>query len=461
MINPIIFYQMSQPTTLAKIFSRLFWMPVLLLLTQCNSGNDQSQKMDSGDPAALIHNNVHQLTEIIIYDVFTPPVASRIYAYTSLAAYEAIRYADSTQPSIAAKLNGFPAMPVPEPGKKINFPLAATRAFWTVALNVKIFSDTVLHRYEDSVEAAYKQRMPEEEYLSSMTFGEAVGKAILSRAAQDQYKETRGMAKDIGNETNGKWRPTPPDYFDGVEPHFRLLKPFSMDSTNQFRPLPPPEYSGDSTSKFYRMVREVYTVAKGLTKEEQTIAYYWDDNPFVVQHAGHMMFANKKITPGGHWMGITRIACEKSTADAVTSAKAYALTSIALFDAFISCWEAKYHYQYVRPVTMINAWLEPAWNPYLQTPPFPEYTSGHSSISGASSEVLTALFGDNVPFHDNSDSAYIGMTRDFPSFRAAAAEASISRLYGGIHYRLSLDTGLARGAMVAHNLLKKVNIDKK
>jgi PAP2 superfamily len=173
-----------------------------------------------------------------------------------------------------------------------------------------------------------------------------------------------------------------------------------------------------------------------------------------------LMFANKKITPGGHWMGIAAIACRKTNADAVKTAQAFSLTSIALLDAFISCWDAKYFYEYVRPITLINGWMNREWNSFLQTPPFPEYTSGHSTISGASSEVLTSLFGDNFAFHDNSDSAYIGMTRDFSSFRQAADEASISRLYGGIHYRLSLDTGIAHGAMVGKNLLVKTGLSK-
>jgi hypothetical protein len=159
-------------------------------------------------------------------------------------------------------------------------------------------------------------------------------------------------------------------------------------------------------------------------------------------------------------MGLAAIASKQTGADAVKTAQAYCLTSIALLDAFISCWDAKYFYEYVRPITLINGWMNREWNSYLQTPPFPEYTSGHSTISGASAEVLTSLFGDNFSFHDNSDSAYIGMTRDFSSFRQAAGEASISRLYGGIHYRLSLDSGLARGAMVGKNLLKEAGLSK-
>lgn len=419
----------------------------------------QDAKKPTINSTDVLHENQDQLTQIIIYDVFSPPVASRIYAYTSLASYEAIRFAKPGNESIAEKLNGFGKMPQPENGKQYDYTLAASKAFCTVAYNIRIFSDTVLHRYEDSLENVFKQALAEDVYSRSIAFGDTIGKTILARAKKDMYKETRGMSKYLGSDADGKWQPTPPDYFDGTEPYWRMIKPFSLDTSSQFRPMPPFPYSKDSNSLFYKMVKDVYTVNKNLSDSEKTIATYWDDNPFVTQHSGHLMFANKKITPGGHWMGITAIACRQSNADEVKTAKAYALTGIALLDGFISCWDSKFYFEYVRPVTLVESWFDNAWTPYLQTPPFPEYTAGHATISGSASTVLTSLFGDNFAFHDNCDSAYIGMTRDFTSFRQAAAEASISRLYGGIHYRASLDTSLIHGAMVGNCLLKKIGMN--
>lgn len=426
---------------------------LLVMMVSCN----QKQSFDP-DNVEILHQNEEKLTETIIYDIFSPPVASRIYAYTSLAQYEAVRFIDSSSVSFAANLKGFPALPQPESGKRYNYILAASKAFCTVAYNVKIFADTVLRVYEDSLYAGYRATLPQDVYDRSIAFGDTIGKLILSRAKKDMYKETRGMAKNLGSKDDGKWQPTPPDYLDGAEPWWSMIKPFTLDTSSQFRPMPPLAFSKDSTSPFYKMVFDVYQKGKTLTEEEKTIARYWDDNPFVMEHSGHLMFGNKKITPGGHWMGITSIACHKVNADAVKTAEAYALTSMALFDAFISCWDAKYVYNYVRPVTLINDWMEKGWNSFLQTPAFPEYTSGHSTITGAASTVLTYLFGDNFSFHDNSDSAYIGMTRDFSSFKKAAAEASISRMYGGIHYRNSLDTGLAKGALVGENVLAKLKL---
>ncbi|HTK20247.1 MAG TPA: hypothetical protein VL442_12055, partial [Mucilaginibacter sp.] len=168
------------------------------------------------DDAAVLHENEDQLTNVIIYDVFTPPVAARIYGYTALASYEAIRYADPKYNSITAQLRGFGTPPEPEKGKKYNYTLAATKAFFTVAHKVTFSVDT-LKKYEDKVFARFKDNLDEETYNRSVDFGEKIGKMILKRANVDDYPQTRGKPKYLGSSDAGKWRPTPPDYMDGVE----------------------------------------------------------------------------------------------------------------------------------------------------------------------------------------------------------------------------------------------------
>lgn len=433
---------------------------VLALLISCSVffGCTGSNVNFNPNDVEILHHNEDELTQVIIYDVFTPPVASRIYAYTSLAQYEAVKYIDPSAPSFTAKLNGFAPMPAPDANKKYNFILAGTKAFCTVAYNIKIFSVDTLKKYEDSIYALYKNALPQDVYDNSMALGDTIGKTVLKRAAKDMYKETRGMPKYLGSEDDGKWRPTAPDYSDGVEPFWNKILSMSLDSASQFRPGPPPAFSKDTSSAFYQMIKEVYTVNKNLSDSQKTVALFWDDNPFTVQHSGHLMFANKKITPGGHWMGITAIACRKTNADAVKTAEAYALTACALLDGFISCWDAKYTFEYVRPITQIDLWIDKGWSPFLQTPPFPEYTAGHATISGSASAVLTHLFGDNFAFHDTSDSAYIGMTRDFSSFTQAGKEAALSRLYGGIHYHNSINVGFEKGQLVGDNLWKRLGL---
>ena len=404
----------------------------------------------------VLVNNEDQLTQVIIYDVFTPPVASRIYVYTSLASYEAIRFAKEGTSSIAEKLNGFGKMPIPEKGKNYNYTLAATKAFFKVARNVKVFSVDSLNKYEQSIYDNYKARLDDTTYNNSVAFGDTVAGTILARAKKDGYAISRGKQKYIGSHEPGKWRPTPPDYLDGVEWCWNTMKPMVLDSAAQFKPNRPPQYDTKPGTTFYKMMKEVYDINKNLTSEQKLIAKYWDDNPFVIEHAGHMMFGNKKITPGGHWMGITAQVVKQTNADIVKTAQSFALTSIALFDGFISCWDEKYRSSYVRPVTVINELVDKNWAPLLQTPPFPEYTSGHSTITASAATVLTKLYGDNFAFEDSSDYHYIGLKRKFSSFQAAAAEASMSRVYGGIHYVLSVNTGSEQGKKVGGLVVKKL-----
>ena len=396
---------------------------------------------------------------MIIYDVFSPPVASRLYVYSSLAAYEAIRFTKDGAPSITAKLNGFGIMPQPGPDRKYNFTLAASKAFFNVVRNVKVFSVDSLKSYEESLFAHFRQTLMIPFIRIRLILVTPLQKLFWHRAKTDGYAQSRGKPKYLGSNEPGKWRPTPPDYLDGVEWCWNTMKPMILDSASQFKPAKPPAFSMDTSSVFYKSVREVYDINKNLTDEQMEIARYWDDNPLVIMHSGHMMFGNKKITPGGHWMGICAIASRQSGADAVKTAKAYALTSLALFEAFISCWDEKYRSSLIRPVTVINESFDETWMPYLQTPPFPEYPSGHSAITAASATVLSSIFGNNFAFQDTSDLRYIGMQRHFNSFAEAAAEASISRVYGGMHYRFSVDEGAGIGNEVGKYIISKLGTD--
>jgi membrane-associated phospholipid phosphatase len=431
-------------STIRPIARILFLLSLIYIIPGISCKHKQDIKIDE---AVVIHDNVDQLTQVIIYDVFTPPVASRIYVYSSLAAFEAIKFSKPGTPGIVNSLHGFGSIPEPEKSKEYNFTLAATKAFFTVIRKL-VFSTDSLSGYETSVYEKFQQTVDKDVYDRSLHFGDSVGSVILSRANKDGYAKSRGKAKYLGSEEDGKWRPTPPDYLDGVEWCWNTMAPMVLDSASQFYPPAPPVYSKDSTSAFYKGVKEVYDISKNFTAEQKTIARYWDDNPFVIEHSGHMMFGNKKITPGGHWMGIAAIASQQSKDGPVEAARAYAATAIALYDGFIACWDGKYKTNIVRPVTVIDQWFQNTWTPFLQTPPFPEYPSGHSVISASASTVLTHIYGDNFSFNDTSDLRYIGMQRKFSSFKEAAAEASISRVYGGIHYRTGVEAGAEQGKKV-------------
>jgi len=242
-----------------------------------------------------------------------------------------------------------------------------------------------------------------------------------------------------------------------VEPNWWMLRPFVLDSAAEVVPPPPVPYDMRKGSPFYRLVMEVYEAGKNLTPEQRWIAGFWDCNPFTVYPEGHFMSSAKKITPGGHWMGITAIAMRQTGADMMRSAEAYARVAIALSDAFVSNWREKYRSVRVRPVTVIQERIDPTWEPLLQTPPFPEYTSGHSVISTAAAEVLTDLLGEEFAFTDDTELPFGIAPRSFRSFREAAAEAAISRLYGGIHYRDAIEDGVVQGRAIGRAVVARVH----
>jgi hypothetical protein len=411
------------------------------------------------DPA-LLHQSVKKLTDVIVYDIFTPPVASRIYAYSTLAAYEAVRF-DGPQPhaSITAQLNGFPDMPEPEKGKSYLFALAGVKAMMTVGQQLTFSKDT-LRAFEQALYGRIQEggAVDEETFQRSVDFGQQIGQRILVRALQDQYKETRGMARYSVTRREGFWEPTTPDYMDAVEPFWGKIRVLAMDSANQFQPDPPLTFSRDPKSTFWKELLEVYELGKTLTEEQREIARFWDCNPFVSQHTGHLTAANKKMTPGGHWIAIAGLAAKQTNASLVKTAQTYALTAVALFDGFISCWEEKFRSQTVRPVTLIQKHIDRRWEPYLQTPPFPEYTSGHSVISASAATVLTHLYGDSLAFRDTTELEYGMGERSFNSFYQASDEAGISRVYGGIHYRTTCVRGAEQGRKVGKWLVDRVRV---
>ncbi|HKC34670.1 MAG TPA: hypothetical protein VKB95_01365, partial [Chitinophagaceae bacterium] len=333
-----------------KIANFFFLTGCIIVFIGCGHPQTTNKLSD----AEILYQNQDLLTEVIIYDVFTPPVAARLYVYTSLASYEAIRFSKEGTASIAEQLHGFGKMPEPEKGKSYDYTLAASKSFFTITRNIKVFSVDSLKAHEDFIYIMFKEKLDDATYQRSIALGDTIAKVILARAKNDGYLLSRGKPKYLGSKEAGKWKPTPPDYLDGVEWCWNTMKTMVLDSAAQFMPPRPPQYSTDTNSSFYKNANEVYTINKNLTKEQKLIARYWDDNPFVIEHSGHLMFATKKITPGGHWMGIAAIAAKQTNADPVQIAKGYAMTAIALYDAFIACWDEKYRSNVVRPVTYIN-----------------------------------------------------------------------------------------------------------
>ncbi|NTS41793.1 vanadium-dependent haloperoxidase [Flavisolibacter sp. BT320] len=412
----------------------------------------------TNDPL-LFCKTVKKLNDVVLYNNFSPVVASRNYAYANIAAYECIVAGDSSYQSLSGQIPHLPAMPRPAAGKPVDFKLAALLSFVKVG-NAVTFPEGVLMDYYDALKnGADSAGMSSDMLKATVAFSDTVVATILKWSKGDNYAQTRSSEKFTVRQEDGRWIPTPPMYSQALEPHWCNIRTLTLDSAAQFLPAAPPSYDmKDSTSAYCREVMEVKRTIDNLTDEQKHIADFFDDNPFRLHVTGHVMYATKKFSPPGHWMNIVGIAAQKSGADFNKTVAAYTETAIALFDGFIACWKAKYQYNTVRPETVINKVLDPAWQPYLQTPPFPSFVSGHSVISNAAAEVMSRHFGDNFAFTDSSEREFGIADRSFKSFREAALEASMSRLYGGIHFRSDLELGNEVGQRIGQHIVQKLRI---
>ena len=421
--------------------------------------NDGKWKQLADNPD-YFHRAIKQVTDIIVHDVYSPPVASRTYAYITIAGYETARFSNPDYVTLAGQLNGLTALNAPDPKKQYNFSLAAVNAILLTGKTMVISDDMVEDFRKKILQEFAATGMPQEVFDNSIAFGKNISDRILAWAAKDNYKQTRSLPKYTVTDDNESWKPTPPAYMKAIEPYWSRIRTFAVDSAQQFKPLPATVFSSDKSSTFYKEAAEVQNAGLHLTTEQASIANFWDCNPFKMNVNGHVMYATKKISPGGHWINITRLVCRQTHADLVRAAEAYACLSVALADAFISCWDEKYRSRVIRPETYINTYIDQSWLPLLQTPPFPEYTSGHSVVSAASSVILTRLFGEKFAYTDSTETEFDIPVRRFTSFSQAAAEAAISRLYGGIHYMPAIKNGMLEGEAIGKFISAKLKTRK-
>ena len=431
---------------IGRILSVSFVLVFTLIFAACDTSNS-NWEADSNRPQA-VHDAMQKVTDVIVHDIFSPPQAARIYAYSSIAAYEAGRHADPSLQPLAYQLNDYSAAPEPEANEPYAFTLSATVALLELGKTLT-FSEHMLVDYRAEVEEEFREiGLPEDVHARSVAYGEAVAQHVIAYSGTDNYKQSRTYPKFSINSDPARWRPTPPDYMDSIEPHWQTVRPFLLDSSQQFKPLPPPAFSLEKSSKFYQDLMEVYTALDEDKENRTAIASFWDCNPFVSHHRGHVMFATKKISPGGHWMGIAKTVAVHEQASLAKTLETYVRVSLSLADGFTSCWDEKYRSNLVRPETLINEYIDPDWLPALQTPPFPEYTSGHSVISRAASVAMTDLYGDNYAYIDSVEVDWGLPARSYESFFAASEEAAVSRLYGGIHYAPAIWEGVKQGERV-------------
>lgn len=408
----------------------------LVLPTPVSAGNSPA-----GEEVVLIWYRL--ILELIRHTAtYSPPVASRAFAYLGIALWEAVA-AKRGLTSLAGQANGLdPLPPAPaelDEGALIHATLSAVTA--SLFANTGPTGQRAMRAIDESLGAEFVIGLNPGFARESQDYGQAIASHILNWATKDggAHIENLGFPAEYSlGDKPWSWVPTNTIHLQQAPllPDWGKLRPFVMTGELPCGLAPPPEYSEDPGSAFYAEAMEVYEVSKALTDEQKLIARFWSDDPML------------SPTPPGHWVSILVEIAARDWLALDRLADALARLGMAVADAFIACWRVKYEYDLLRPVTYIRRLIDPKWEPLLITPPFPEYPSGHSTQSGAAATVLTALFGPDFGFDDATHAADGLPVRSYASFQAAAEEAAISRLYGGIHFRAAIDNGLAQGACV-------------
>jgi hypothetical protein len=421
---------------------------LIIILYSCSESN--LPRNTALIESSYIHNANIALEQDIVHDFFSPPVASRIYLYPNLLAYEVLSQKDSSFKSMSFVFDDFPNLPeyANENGNKI----VALYGFLKVAYEL-VYTTKHIDAETLKLDSLFNSH-PEIESIKKHS--DVVAALMITWLKKDNYNETRNMGGYQLLNQEDSWIPTPPDYMDALEPHWKKIRPMTLDSASQFSPPPPTKYDMTKGSQFHNELIEVYQAVNNRTDSTEAIAKFWDCNPIIFRHEGHIAYSEKKLTPGGHWMNICRDAAIDKNLGLMEVSHVYASLCIGMFDAFISCWEAKYVTNYIRPVTVIQNKIDPSWMPILSTPNFPEYPSGHSVVSRSASTVLTHVFGDNYAFIDSTEAPYGMPPRSFTSFYNASDEAAVSRLYGGIHYKPAIYDGVEQGSKVGQHVVSKI-----
>ena len=465
-------------------------LPLALFSVGCGPSADSRSTGSSGTTGLLL-DNVDILYGLASIERYNPPRASRLFAYASIALYEGWVHGLPELETLAGRLNGLEALPEPAAGESYDWTTVALTAQSATVSRIlegaQPFSLFELETFLDrEISAREEAGVSPEEVARSREFGEALAAALSEWAAADRYAQRVELDDYEAGTGDGSWVPTA-DYGMSVplnqvtqmvqlfeedesretresetlgaewlsdrmlltarpstitnpnvamEPGWRHLRPFVLSSPAEVEPPGPYPYSEDPGSAFYGDAMEVYRVSQELTPFNFATGHYWADLPA------------ETGTPAGHWLKITTAAAQQHDLDFPTALQALTLTAVAFADAFIACWDSKYGYDVVRPVSYIREHIDPEWVPVIVTPPFPEYTAGHSVQSFAAATTLTELLG-GLSFTDDTHTARYGFpARSYSSFLEAAQEASDSRLYGGIHYPKGLLDGDAQGKAI-------------
>lgn len=437
-------------------FRYLLLILAIVSMAACkNSTINNAAKNKVFSSIDLVNANT-ELLNIAMEDGFPPPIASRVYVYPHIGHYLALRsfYPDSL-PDLASNLRDFGKLPNiktdgahPELSALLTFCKVARKVVFSEYMADDVKSKILLKAKEGGISDATIQ--------ASNAFSDLLAHEVIAWVSKDNYVETRTMDRWTSTKAPSEWRETPPDYQQGLEPHWSKIRPLVIDSASIYQATALPEYSKDKDSKFFKMVKRVYDESISLDSAKVATAWFWDDNPNTSDHTGHAVAIIHKVAPPGHWLNIISYLVKDQNSDIFKTTKAYTFSAIAMFDGIISCWYQKYKTNLVRPISYIQEYIDVNWKPLIQTPPFPEYTSGHSVISASAATILNDIYGDKTSFIDSTQMMFGLSPRKFNSFDEAAWEVSLSRYYGGIHFYNGIEEGNKQGKFIGSYVLNKI-----
>jgi hypothetical protein len=375
-----------------------------------------------------------------------PP--QRYFGYSAIALYESVAPGMPAYQSLSGQLTNMPDMPQTLPGNAYYWPAcgnsalaAMTRDFFT---NASVANKASVDSLENALNSAYQMQTDTSEFHRSANFGKAVALLVFNWSKADGAANAN--APYIPPVGPGLWAPTPPAFAAAFGPYWENNRLMVANSLDGVAPEAPPVYSEDPSSDFYKMVKDVYDVSQALTPEQKAIAIYYRDNPGF---------------GGGHYLSILKQVLVQEDPKLDFTAYAFAKASISIIDAGIGCFKTKYQYNQQRPIKYIREVLgNSLWNPVFPTPNFPDFPSAHSIIAGSFGEIMKGLFGSDYHFTDHTYD-YLGMSpRSFTSFDAMVQEIGDSRVYAGIHYRLSCERGAQQGRKIGQNINNTVKFLK-
>ena len=423
---------------LKKLILVCILLSPVVVVHPANAG--MQPKTSAAAPSGLVAEFLTELTVRVSRDRVAPTKASRLYANVAYAMFLASAPSDD---SLLKNLGDVPELP--PRAESIDPAVAALAAGTSVARNIFLVAAarTTFGEFRDRILRMAAVNLSASAEYESISYGISIADAVVARTKIDGFEESKKvMAPDVKGP--GIWVPTQPGYQPAIDPGWGAMMPFFVGTKKCSLPSPPK--SGDAQSPFQGAAEEVATVAKNLTEEQKSIARFWDDS------------RGRTGTPAGHWLEVALAAGLEKNVDAVTLIRVVAHMSMAVSDAFIVNFGEKYKHMVERPITVLQR-SDSEWSSYLPTPAFPEYPSGHSTISKTAADVLTSYFGEwtftdpGYGLTQESRSKFEVTPRTFSSFDAAAKEASISRLYGGIHFTIGLTSGVTLGACVASKTL--------